>query len=286
VKTLSGVRIVSLAVNVPGPVAAAILRDMGASVTKVEPPAGDPLATMCRAWYAELVREMNVLTLDLKADAGRQQLGDLLSMADVLITSSRPGALDRLGLEKSELRLRYPHLSHVSIVGYASQPDIAGHDLTYQAREGLLDPPALPKTLVSDLAGAQQTVIATLALLVARGPKSGGGRLEVSLSDAAATFAAPLRHGLTAPGALLGGGFAGYGLYPAREGWIALATLEPHFRAGIERELGVSPSDRGAMEDVFATRTAAEWEAWAEEHDLPIAEVRGSVLRGSAGRGR
>jgi crotonobetainyl-CoA:carnitine CoA-transferase CaiB-like acyl-CoA transferase len=251
-----------------------MLRDMGASVTKVEPPGGDPLATMSPGWYAELVQDLEVLTLDLKAETGRQRLDELLSAADLLLTSSRPRALARLGLGESELRLRHPRLSHVSIVGYASRPDVAGHDLTYQAREGLLDSPALPRTLVSDLAGAQQTVIATLALLVRRGRDGNGACMEVSLSKAAASFAAPLRHGLTASGGLLGGAFAGYGVYRTLDGWIALAALEPHFRAGIERELGVSPSDRMALEKVFATRTAPQWEAWAEAHDLPITGLR------------
>lgn len=42
-KSLEGMRVLNLAINVPGPVAAARLRDLGASVVKVEPPSGDPL---------------------------------------------------------------------------------------------------------------------------------------------------------------------------------------------------------------------------------------------------
>ena len=48
---LDGMRAVSLAVNVPGPTTAARLVALGASVTKVEPPAGDPLETAHPAWY-------------------------------------------------------------------------------------------------------------------------------------------------------------------------------------------------------------------------------------------
>ena len=48
--TLDGIRIVSTAVNVPGPVAVAMLRDRGAAVVKVEPPAGDPLSAWAPRW--------------------------------------------------------------------------------------------------------------------------------------------------------------------------------------------------------------------------------------------
>lgn len=58
---LNGVRVVSLAVNIPGPVAAATLRELGASVIKVEPPSGDPLAVGSPAWYQELVSDMQIL---------------------------------------------------------------------------------------------------------------------------------------------------------------------------------------------------------------------------------
>lgn len=275
VMTLAGVRIVSLALNVPGPVAVGMLRDLGAAVTKVEPPGGDPLASISGAWYAELVRGIDVVALDLKAQPGRARLDELLTGADVLVTSSRPAALARLGLGPDDLRRRHPGLSHVAIVGYPSpRLDVAGHDLTYQAQQGLVAPPALPATLVSDLAGAQQAVIATLALLVAQARGAPGGRVDVSLSEAARAFAAPIGHGLTTPGGLLGGGFAGYGLYRARHGWVAVAALEPHFRAGLERELGVRPDDHAGLARVFATRAALEWASWAEVHDLPIVAVR------------
>jgi crotonobetainyl-CoA:carnitine CoA-transferase CaiB-like acyl-CoA transferase len=51
---LQGIRVLTLAVNLPGPVAASRLCAMGASVIKVEPPGGDPLALMCPGYYEEL----------------------------------------------------------------------------------------------------------------------------------------------------------------------------------------------------------------------------------------
>lgn len=272
---LAGMRVVSLAINVPGPVAAARLRDLGATVVKVEPPQGDPLAGACPAWYEELHRGVEVLRLDLKLPGPRAQLDQLLAGADVLLTSMRPAALARLGLDRESVRARFPRLVHVAIVGHpGSQADRAGHDLTYQAGLGLVTPPQLPRTLLADLAGAERAVSAALALLLARARGGGGGYAEVALADAAAAFAAPLRHGLTAPGGWLGGGLAWYQLYPAREGWVAVAALEPHFLARLGEALGVDPTRRDQLEQAFRTRTAAEWEAWAVERDLPLAAVR------------
>jgi alpha-methylacyl-CoA racemase len=275
VATLAGIRVVSTAVNVPGPVAAAALRDKGAHVVKVEPPAGDPLAAAAPAWYAELCAGVDVRRLDLKSADGTARLHEQLAAADVLITSSRPASLERLGLSWPELHDRYPRLCQVAIIGHPRpRHDEAGHDLTYQADAGLVAPPALPATLIADLSGAQQAVIATLDLLLARERTGNAGLCEVALSQAAAAFAAPLRHGLTTPDGWLGGGAAAYNLYAAREGWIAVAALEPQFRDALTRELGIGIDARDGLSRLFATRTAEEWDAWGREHGLPLAAIR------------
>ena len=100
-----------------------------------------------------------------------------------------------------------------------------------------------------------------------------GARSEVSLSESAGFFAEPARRGFTAPGALLGGGLPTYNLYPAREGWVAVAALEPHFGARLEREMGVRIAERNVLAFAFQERTAEEWQAWAEARDLPIVAV-------------
>ena len=269
---LAGTRIVSLAVNLPGPLACARLCALGATVTKVEPPAGDPLAAFTRAWYDELACGQHTLTLDLKSDAGSAALEELLAEADLLVTSSRLSALARLRLGWDAIHARHPRLCQVAIVGEAGS-DRPGHDLTYAAEAGLVTPPHLPPSLFVDLAGAERAVSTALALLMAR-QRDGVGRFaEVALCSMADELAAPLRHGLTSPGGLLRGGAAAYGLYKAKEGWIALAALEPAFARRLADELGAEVSDRAALELAFAARTAAEWEAWAREHDLPIVAV-------------
>jgi crotonobetainyl-CoA:carnitine CoA-transferase CaiB-like acyl-CoA transferase len=268
---LAGVRVVNLAVNVPGAVAGARLRELGADVTKLEPPGGDPIAVAAPDWYAALVEGQDVRIADLKAGLP----DDDLAAADVLLTSSRPAALARLGLGWDALHAAHPRLVHVAIVGHAPPDDgTPGHDLTYTGAHGLLAPPHLPRTLVADLGGAERAVSTALALLVARDRTGAAGSAKVALADAADAFAAPLRHGLTVPGGVLGGGYPFYGLYRAGDGWLALAALEPHFRDTLLAALDLEDATHEALAAVFARRTVAEWEAWARERDLPLAAVQ------------
>jgi crotonobetainyl-CoA:carnitine CoA-transferase CaiB-like acyl-CoA transferase len=119
------------------------------------------------------------------------------------------------------------------------------------------------------MVGADRACSAVLELM----HEPPGSHRVVGLADAIHDLAAPLRYGLTSPGGPLGGGNPAYGVYAARDGAIAVAALEPHFRARLYESLGlVDGADPSA---VFASRTAAEWEAWARERDLPIAALSG-----------
>ncbi len=271
---LAGVRVVTTAVNIPGPVAAARLHDLGADVTKVEPPTGDPLRAVSPGAYAELAGGQVVVPLDLRSAKGRAALGEHLAVADLLLTSSRPISLARLGLDREELHGRYPRLCHVAVVGATgAAADRAGHDLTYQATAGTLSPPHLPVVLAADLAGAERAVSEALALLLGRAGTGVGGYREVSLRDACAELARPRRWGLTAPDGPLGGALPAYRLYATTDGWVALAALEPHFLARTLSGLGVTGSAT-ELEALFRTRTAGEWEAFGVAHDIPLAAVR------------
>ena len=114
---LRGIRVLVVAVNVPALAAGFRLAELGASVTKVEPPDGDPTGAASPELYARLTAGHEVVRLDLKTD--RAPLDPYLADADVLITSSRPSALARLGLAWSDLEERYPRLVQVAIVGHA-----------------------------------------------------------------------------------------------------------------------------------------------------------------------
>lgn len=276
-ETLRGTHVVTLAPNVPGPVAAAALRALGARITKIEAPGGDPLATFAPGWYAKLQEGSALDVLDLKSQAGRNALEVHLAAADVLLTSSRPSALARLGLSWDGVHARHPGLNHVAIVGeLPPHEERPGHDLTYVAQAGLLAPPAMPKTLLADLAGAERAVSATLALLLRRARGGGAGRAYVSLRAAAERFAAPLQHGITGTAGILGGSFGGYRLYRASDGWLAVGALEPHFWQRLCERLDVDRNQDCAgdrLAEVFARRGASDWHRWASENDVPMSAV-------------
>ena len=264
---LDGVRIVTMAQNVPGPLAAARLREAGARVTKIEPPAGDPFLLVSPAWYAEMHAGIQVERMDLKAESGQARIAELLDGADVFVTSQRPSALTRLCLDADTLRSRFSRLRLLRIVGSVRDPERPGHDLTYQAQRGCLGD-AMPRTLAADVMASERAFAATLALL--RQPA--GSVMDVGLVESLDPLLAPLRHGLTAPGGTFGGGTPRYRLYNAKLGRVAVAALETHFEIRLyehlELPLGSDPSAR------FLEQTAAEWEEWAHQRDIPIVAVR------------
>lgn len=272
---LSGIRVLALTTNIPGPLAAARLRMLGAEVVKVEPLHGDPLRVAAPRWYAQLASSLEVLQLDLRSDAGRRTLHIELERSDVVLTAMRATSLERLGIVWEKLSQRHPRLSLVSITGESPpNDDRAGHDLTYQARAGTIAPPAMPRTLVGDMAAAERTVAATLAALFARERNGRGSYVNVSIVDCASSFAQPYVHGLTREGGSLGGGLPTYRLYPAEEGWVALAALEPHFIERLSAMLGTDSLDADTLTKTFRHRSAREWERMAEQFDVPLAAVR------------
>jgi crotonobetainyl-CoA:carnitine CoA-transferase CaiB-like acyl-CoA transferase len=279
---LADVRIVTMALNAPGPVAAAHLRAAGARVTKVEPPTGDPLESYVPAWYRELHEGVIVERIDLKSADGVQRMRALLADADLFLASQRPSALARLGLDAESLLHEHSNLRHLrwlNIVGELDAPEVPGHDLTYLAKAGLLGS-EVPKTVFADVLAAEHAY--ATALLLLRQPP--GSRAQVGLYDSLAPLVAPLKHGLTGRGNLLGGRLPAYGIYDTRDGRIAIAALEPHFRRRLYEALDL-PLD-AELTAVFVTRTAAEWEEWASVHDVPIAALTDSSAGQSPQRKR
>jgi crotonobetainyl-CoA:carnitine CoA-transferase CaiB-like acyl-CoA transferase len=221
------------------------------------------------------MRGVELVSLDLKAPADRDKLDSMPGDSDLLITATRPAALERLGLGWAALHAGFPRLCHVAITGYPPpEEDVAGHDLNYQARHGLVQPPAMPRSLVADLGGAERAVTEALALLHARNRTGTGGQRLVALSDAAAAFAAPVRHRVTAPDMFLGGALPNYRIYAAKEGHIAVGALEGHFLMRLLEALGLDHPEHAVFERVFAERTDLEWEAWAAGHGLPVCACR------------
>ncbi len=279
-RALHGVRILSLALNLPGPAALMRLQAMGASCAKVEPPQGDPMvqyqAEACEAMHVGIER----WRWNLKDPQDRQALREHLNQTDVLITSFRPSALRKLGLDWATLHAEHPHLSCVAVVGAPGErAEEAGHDLTYQADAGLIRDLNMPSSLLADMAGALLTSEAVLQAVLAQQRERVGQLQTVALSSAAEWMALPLAWGLTAPTGLLGGDHAGYRVYACRDGRVALAALEPHFAqalceamdwpyAGIETLH--QPSTHQAIQAFMASHSRAELEALASARDIPL----------------
>jgi crotonobetainyl-CoA:carnitine CoA-transferase CaiB-like acyl-CoA transferase len=272
---LDGIRVINLAINLPGPTTAARLTEFGAQVTKVEPPTGDPMKYASAEYYAELTAGQEVVAINLKDEGERQKLFDLLGKADLFLTSHRTQALEKLGLGWDTLHATFPKLCQLAIVGeLAPRDNVPGHDLTYQALEGLLDPPHMPRALIADLGGAERAFSAALAILLQRERTGEAAYVQVALADAAKAFTGPLRRGFTKPGGGLGGGFPGYGIYAAQDGYVAIGALEPHFMQRVEEALELPGATKEQLAEVFATKPKDEWERWAEERDIPLVAVR------------
>ncbi|WP_198972718.1 CoA transferase [Xylophilus sp. ASV27] len=280
---LAGIHLLSLALNLPGPAALQRCRRMGADCVKLEPPApagaatADPMGRYSPPAYAALHEGVRVLQADLKQAQGQALLQAELARADVLLTSFRPSALARLGLDAAALAARHPRLSCVAIVGAPGPAaEMPGHDLTYLAESGLVPGLALPPTLYADMAGALMASEAVLQALLRRAATGAGVHLEVALSDAARHLAQPRDWGLTLPTGAVGGAHAGYGVYACADGRVAVAALEPHFAAALCRAAGLPEQDmlqprmRKAIAGFLRRHTRAELDQLARERDLPL----------------
>lgn len=284
-KPLRGVRILSLALNLPGPAALLRLKAMGASCIKAEPPgpqgaSGDPMGQYNPPAYATLHDGIKIIRIDLKTDKGQATLHKELARTDLLLTSFRPSALAKLGLGWKSLHKTHPQLSVVAIVGAPGErAEEPGHDLTYLAEAGLITGLELPATLFADMAGALIASEAALKAVLVQKTSGKGSLQTVALSDAAAWLALPRQWGLTQPRGAVGGAHAGYRVYPCADGRVAVAALEPHFAAALCAAASVPAADIFAMFDpathtaiaaFLADRTRQQLDQLAKRHDIPL----------------
>ena len=278
---LQGVRILSLALNLPGPAALMRLRQMGATCLKFEPPGGDPMRHYNQAAYDQLHDGIAVQKADLRTAEGQEILQRELVETDVLLTSFRPSAFKKLSIAWETLHARYPALSQVAIVGSPGErAEEPGHDLTYLAENGLVPGLELPATLYADMGGSLMATEAVLqACMLRRSAESKGVFIEVALSVAAGYLALPRQWGLTQPDGWIGGAHAGYRVYACKDGRVALAALEPHFAAALCAAAGMATSDistllapvtRQHIADFLLTKTRQELDTLAQEKDIPL----------------
>ena len=277
IRALKGIRILSVALNLPGPAALMRCKEMGASCVKLESPAGDPMQIYSPTSYAALHKGIRITSADLKTEAGQKKLHRELAKADVLLTSFRPSALVKLGLTFKALHKQYPQLSQVAIVGSpGALAEAPGHDLTYLADNGLVTGLELPATLYADMGGSLMVSEAVLQAVLHTHTTGKGIYQEVALSGAASYLALPLSWGLTAPGAAVGGGHAGYQIYCCKDGRVAVAALEPHFAARLCAAAGLDSADmnQSATQQVISAwmqgKTRAQLDKLAIAKDIPL----------------
>lgn len=279
-KVLKGVRVLSLSLNLPGPAALMRCKAMGATCVKLEPPNGDPMGLYNPNAYKQLHLGVRVAKADLKTELGQRALYRELVKTDVLLTSFRPSALKKLGLNWKDLHKQYPKLSMVAIVGApGARAEEPGHDLTYMAENDLIPGLDLPASLYADMGGSLMATEAVLQAVLTQHSKNQGVYLEVALSEAASYIGLPRTWGLTKPGAAVGGGHAGYRVYPCKDGRVAVAALEPHFAASLCALAGVkvesmktlfSPQTHEAIGAWIARRTRKQLDVLALRHDIPL----------------
>jgi len=195
---LDGVHVLDLTWNLPGPYATSLLASMGARVTKVEPPGGDP-ARAQPGLFERLHRGKESVVLDLKIGSDRARLHALIEEADVLVEGFRPGKAAALGCDSASARARNPRLVYCSISAWGQEGprrDLPAHDLNIQATTGLChlgrDAAGRPQGLpvpVADLSAASNAASSICAALYARERTGEGVTLDIALADGALSWA-------------------------------------------------------------------------------------------------
>ncbi|MDG6901477.1 MAG: CoA transferase [Nitrososphaerota archaeon] len=244
---LSRINVVDLTQNVAGPYAAMILAELGASVTKVEPPQGDATRTWGPPFwkghsptYLAINRNKNLVRLDLKTDQGRTKLAKLLKRADVVLSSARPGSMEKIGLDYRSLAKRHPRLIYGEITPFGAKGPRAlepGYDPLMQALTGIMsvtghpgDSPIRVGVSIIDMTAGIWLALGTLAALNIRRDSSKGHRVSVSLFETGLAwmsyhFASFWASGVSPHG--WGSGvmmIAPYEAFRTTDGWVIIAA--------------------------------------------------------------
>jgi crotonobetainyl-CoA:carnitine CoA-transferase CaiB-like acyl-CoA transferase len=201
----SGIRVIELAQWVFVPVAGALLADWGADVIRIEHPDGDPYRALASQGIgsdsggvvnlavALTNRGKRSVALDIKKEEGIAVLFKLLENADVFVTSLRPQALQRLGLDSEQLTQRFPHLIYARGHGYGVRgpdADLPGYDASaFFARGGVADAltppdrdyPILQRGAMGDRNGGMALAFGIAGALLKRNRTGKGSVVDVSL---------------------------------------------------------------------------------------------------------
>jgi alpha-methylacyl-CoA racemase len=299
---LTGIRILEIAGIGPGPFAGMLLADMGADVLRL-----DRIATRPAQGPAldPLQRSRRSVGIDLKHEAARRLVLELVERADALIEGFRPGVMERLSLGPDVCFARNAKLVYGRITGFGQDgplASVAGHDINYIALSGALheigragDKPLPPLNLVGDFGGGGMLLAYGVVCALLEAQRSGQGQvIDAAMIDGSALLMA-MCFGMRAMGFhreprgtnLLDSGAHFYETYETSDGkHIAIGAIEPQFYAELLARLGLTTEALPAQLDrarwpelkekfsaLFKQKTRAEWCALLEGSDACFAPV-------------
>lgn len=302
---LSALKVVDMSRFLPGPQCAALLGDYGAEVIRVETPrhaegrdraqgidklTGQPRA---RAIATDMTgRNKTRRLIDFFTPEGQQNLLKLIARADVLIHDYRTSTLDGVGLTQEAMIKANPALilAGISSTGTTGpRADMPGHDPVAQALAGTVARSAQDPHFLgfppADLLTAAHTAFAIMTALRRRDLTGQGAVLDAAMSDSAlalnlSVFSRLQRTGQEPP---LDFPMGDNAVFAARDGHVVATNMErpywDRFCLAVDRPdlvdqfLGNRASLLAELAKIYATRTRAEWDAFAQTHDLQIAPV-------------
>ncbi len=314
---LGDILVVDLTRALAGPHAAMMLGDLGARVIKVETPGG---GDDTRGWGPPFVgpehdistyflscnRNKESITLDLKADAGRAALTELIRRADVLLENFRPGVLARLGFSMERLAELNPRLVLLSISGFGHdgpEGGRAGYDQIAQGEAGLMsvtgpdaETPTKVGVPIGDLLAGMYGAYGVLAKLHERSTTGRGGLVTTSLLASIVGVHAFQGTRWTVAGEIpVGEGphhpsICPYGLFHASDGIVQIsvgsqglwAKFAPAFGLPLDGEGFATNGDRvrnstavkAAVEAAFSGYTTTELLAKLNSIGVPSGQVK------------
>lgn len=301
---LKGIKIVELAGIGPGPMAAMTLADLGATVLRIERREPSGLGVKRPLQFDLLLRNRQVIALDLKQGEARELALRLIEEADGLIEGFRPGVAERMGLGPETCLERNPRLVYGRMTGWGQEGQLAqaaGHDLNYVALTGVLDrigregePPTPPLNLVGDFGGGGLYLALGMLAGIIEARQSGQGQVvDAAIVDGTAALATSMI-GMHAAGMLgsrgtnlLDSGAYFYDVYECADGkWVSVAPIEGKFHDELLARLGLDPSElavqddragwphtRSVIAERFRSKTRDEWCSLLEGTDACFAPV-------------
>ena len=306
-----GVRVLELGQIYNGPYCGLLLAQLGADVIKIEPPGGEQLRFRSHQpteshEFVMLNSNKRSVVLDLKTDADRQALLDLVKTADVLIENFAPGTMERLQLHPERLLEHNPRLIVASGKGYGSTGPYAhmsAMDITVQAMSGSASatgvpdgPPTKAGAAFVDFSGGIHLFAAISAALFQRERTGRGQIVEVSMHDTIYPMLASSLGGLhNDPDRELpertgnrhsGMAVAPYNIYQTSDGWLAIICISERHWHGVATALGrpelIDDPRFGTEKDRVANIDAVD----EEVSSVTRTRTRAELVEGSAGRRR